>query len=76
MSSKVLVMNCIDLCVIYEYGVKQLMLLEHSELAASDLKNSTMVNCDIYKCLICTSAFLMTKMSLTLLFSSSYRLIV
>ena len=43
---KVLVMNCIDFCVIFKYRVKQLTIFEHTVVAASDLKNCTMVNCD------------------------------
>ena len=43
-------MNCIDFCVIFKYCVKQLMIFGHTVVAASDLKNCTMVNCDLVLC--------------------------
>ena len=39
-------MNCIDFCVIFKYCVKQLMIFGRTVVAAFDLKNCTMVNCD------------------------------
>ena len=39
-------MNCIDFCVILKYCVKQLMIFGRTVVAASDLKNCTMVNCE------------------------------
>ena len=39
-------MNCIDFCVIFKYCVKQLMIFGRTVVAASDLKNCTMVNCE------------------------------
>ena len=39
-------MICTDICVIYKYRVKQLMIFERTVAAASDFKNCTMVNCD------------------------------
>ena len=39
-------MNCIDFCNIFKYCVKQLMIFGRTVVAASDLKNCTMVNCD------------------------------
>ena len=41
-------MNCIDFCNIFKYCVKQLMIFGRTVVAASDLKNCTMVNCDGY----------------------------
>ena len=38
--------NCIDFCVIFKYCVKQLMIFGRTVVAASDLKNCTMVNCE------------------------------
>ena len=40
-------MNCIDFCVNFKYCVKQLMIFGRTVVAASDLKNCTMVNCEI-----------------------------
>ena len=41
-------MNCIDFCVIFKYCVKQLMIFGRTVVAASDLKNCTMVNCEYW----------------------------
>ena len=40
-------MNCIDFCVIFKYCVKHLMIFGRTVVAASDLNNCTMVNCDL-----------------------------
>ena len=45
---KVLVMHCIDFCVISNFCVRQLTIFERTVVAASDLKNCKMVYCDIH----------------------------
>ena len=38
-------MNCIKVCVIYKYRVKQLTIFERTVAADSDFKNCMLVNC-------------------------------